>query len=65
MSYDTKQCFSRLPCGLCRLTKEMCPFEHDDSNYNYPTCYDPGYLHKDTTTVSTSESVTLRDGESV
>jgi len=26
MNYDTQNCFSRLPCGLCRLTNAMCPF---------------------------------------
>ena len=32
MTYDKKNCFSRLPCGLCRLTNTMCPFA-EGSNY--------------------------------
>ena len=36
MNYDTQNCFSRLPCGLCRLTNTMCPFA-GGSNYEV-TC---------------------------
>lgn len=36
MNYDIKNCFSRLPCGLCRLTNAMCPFA-EGSNYEV-TC---------------------------
>ena len=58
MNYDTQNCFSRLPCGLCRLTNAMCPFA-EGSNYEV-TCetsptnvidkYKVDYGHTESTT---------------
>lgn len=41
MNYDTQNCFSRLPCGLCRLTNSMCPFA-EGSNFGQMTCITDG-----------------------
>ena len=29
--YDKKDCLSRLPCGICRLTMTICPLKPIDT----------------------------------
>ena len=54
-AYDADNCFSRLPCGICRLTNSMCPLLGSQSNYeNSPTCFGIDYVRKETQTMPTA-----------
>ena len=59
MNYDTQNCFSRLPCGLCRLTNAMCPFMKSNTPIYDGTAIDTEYRDVPSVTTNTGGDISI------